>query len=83
MARVLIKHWSGLEYDGNWKQFLEIVIADGGSKTEMVVPVNLADNDSSGQIKAKMADAIRASVTAETGWTVENNQIIFPDGTRG
>ncbi len=83
MARALIKHWSDMSWDGTWKQKFEAFVVDGYSRALVEVPVTIQDNDSQGQIKAKMADAVRAFVLQEMGFTVETNQVIFPDGSRG
>jgi hypothetical protein len=83
MARALIKHWSALSYDGDWQTRFEAHIADGGSKWLADIGVTLDDTDTQSQIKTKMAQAVRDFATAELGVTVEESQIIFPDGGRG
>ena len=84
--RALSIHWSDFTFhgDGTWTQGFDFVTTGPGLKaTFRDVSITLSDNDSAAQIKSKVAQSCRDRVAVEWNETIEQNQVIFPDGTRG
>ena len=83
MARVLIKCWSRLQWDGTWKQSLQYYLSDNGLEYLVDLTVAVSDGATAAQIKTAVSDAIRLQAVNEQGTTaVETNQIIWPDASR-
>lgn len=85
MARALFRNWMYLKNpSGNWVQGFTFLLTDGGLEFPPATgEVSLLDGDSAAQVKAKVSTVIRnLAASSEFGVTVENNQIIWPDGTR-
>lgn len=84
MARALITGWSELINDNDtWRQRFTYVLSDRGDRMFLSGEVTVSSQDSAAQVKQAMASAIRTTATNDLGWTVENNEIIFPDASRG
>ena len=82
--RALVTGWKDIvNENGTWLQTFGCVVFGDGIRSSFDETITLADNDSSAQIKAKMTSAIRSRSILEWNQVVENNQVIFPDGTRG
>ncbi len=84
MARALIKHWSALPHDGGnkWTQEFEYLLSQDGYEWQGMSEVQLLQGDAGAATRDKVAAALRAVATAEFNVTIENNQVIFPDGSR-